>query len=66
MKFYCRCNHCGERDRLTNSETSTDEYPRCSDVETWEHAVQCMKTVSMIAEFILKLHEDLKMFKSLY
>ena len=60
MKWYYGCNHYGERDKLINVGTSTDECPRCSDIETWEHAVQCSKKVSNIADFIIKLHEDLK------
>ena len=60
MKCYCGYNHCSERDNLINAGTSTDECLRCSEIETWEHVVQCRKTFIMRAEFILKLHEGLK------
>ena len=43
-----------------NAGASTDECPRCSEIETWDHVVQCRKTVNMRADFILKLYEDLK------
>ena len=60
MKCYYGCNHYGERDTAINAGTSTYECPRCSNIETWECEFQCRKTVSMRAEFILKLCEDLK------
>ena len=60
MKWYCGCNHYGESHKVTNTGTSTYECPRCSNIETWECEFQCRKTVSMRAEFILKLCEDLK------
>ena len=43
-----------------NAGTTNSECPRCIEVETWEHVVQCRKKVSMRAEFTLALCEDLK------
>ena len=60
MKYYYGCNHYGKRDKVTNVGASTDECPRFNEIETWKHVVQYSKTVSMRAEFILKLHEGLK------
>ena len=60
LKCYYGCNHYGKRDKIINAGTTNSECPRCSEVETWEHVVQCRKTVSMRAEFTLALHEDLK------
>ena len=60
MKFYCRCNHHVERDKATNAGASIDECPRHSEIEAWEHVVQCRKIVSKRSEFILKLDEDLR------
>ena len=34
MKFYCGCNHCGERDRKVNNGSSSDEFRWCSEKET--------------------------------
>ena len=34
--------------------------PRHSEKETWEHAVQCRNTTSMVEEFVLELCKDLK------
>ena len=59
-KYYCGYNHYGEIDQLVNAGTTTNECPRCSEVETWEHVVQCRKTVSMRAGFTLALFEDIK------
>ena len=63
MKWHYGCNHYSERDKIINTGTSTCESPRCSEIETWEHIVQCSKTVSMRAEFIFKSYEDLKRFQ---
>ena len=63
MKCYCSCNHYGGREKIINEGTRTDECPRCSESETWEHVVKYRSTVSMIAEFILKCHHDLKRVK---
>ena len=60
MKCYYGFNHYDERVNTINVVTSTYECTRCSEIETWEHVVQCRSTVSMRAEFILQLHEDLK------
>ena len=40
MKYYFRCNHYGERDNVMNVGTSTDDFTRCSEIETWEHVVK--------------------------
>ena len=63
MKCYYGYNPYGVRDKLINAGTTNSECPRYSEEETWEHVVQCRKTVSMRAEFILDLHADLKKFK---
>ena len=60
LKCYYGCNPYGVRHKLINAGTTNSECPRCSEEETWEHVVQCKKTVSMRAEFILNLHADLK------
>ena len=39
MKYYHRCNHCGERDMKVNNRASLHECPQCRDKEMWEHAV---------------------------
>ena len=63
MKYYYGCNHYGERDKLINAGISIDECPRWSEIKAWEHVVRYRKTVSMRAEFILMLCEDLKKLK---
>ena len=65
INCYYWCNHDSDIDKATNVGLSIDECPRCSKIETWEHAVQYRKTFIMRAEFILKLHEDLKEVQSL-
>ena len=60
VKWYCGWNYYGEWDKLINAGTSTDEFPRCSEIETWEHAVRRRKKLSIRAEIILKLCECIK------
>ena len=53
LKCYYGCNQYGVREKLIKAGTTNSECPRCSDEETWEHVVQCRKTVIMRVEFIL-------------
>ena len=39
LKCYYGCNHYGKRDKMMNTGTTNSECPRCSEVETGEHAV---------------------------
>ena len=65
MKCYHGCNHYGKREKPINAGASSEEFPRCSEIEAQNHAVQHINTVSMRAEFILDLCEDLKRVKVL-
>ena len=50
---------------MTYVGTTTNECRRCSEVETWEHVVQCRKIVNMRVEFVQDLYEDLKKVQTL-
>ena len=41
---------------MINAGTATNECPRYSEVDAWEHVVQCRKTASMSEEFTLDLY----------
>ena len=36
------------------------EYPRCSEIESWEYVVQCSESKHLHTKFVIELYKDLK------
>ena len=59
LKCACGCNHCKIRNALINNNLTEKEYPHCNAIETWDHAIRCLKVRQKQREFIIQLTKQL-------
>ena len=60
IKCYYGVNYYGEKYKKINQSKTTNEYPRCSKIETQSYVVQYQKIITMRVNFIVKLFIILK------
>ena len=52
-------NHYELRDAMINNKMIGEEYPRCSEVETWDHIIRCKETKHLRKIFIQDLLKEI-------
>ena len=53
-------NMYGCRDEIINKDKINQYCPRCNEIETWEHVIQCPRNQEKNKKFILSLYKKLK------
>jgi len=48
-------NHYGVRDVLINNNMKSNECPRCSKIEMWDHVIKCVKTKEIRRNYIIQM-----------
>ena len=60
IKCQYSMNYYGQRDREINRGTISLECPRCSEIESQSHVIQCRATAQFRMKFIIDMHKELK------